>query len=167
MSELPGIPQSSPINDGAPQQGGHAMGPGPRREDKPRSHSLLPGKDEVSLSAPADSALGIFRECVLRSAEEALSVELPHPHRPPAISGTAESVGEQLCAELAVLYQRAQAEGVEDCGPRLLAGAGEGSDQALEILARLGLLEGEGGEQVSALLEGWSSLLERLVAADD
>ena len=167
MSELPGIPQSSPINDGASQQGGHSTGPGAPRDEKHKSASLLHGKDEVSFSAPADSALGIFRECVLRSAEEALQVELPHPHQPPALDGTAEDVGEQLCAELAALYQRAQAQGVDNCSDRLMSGASAGSDQALEILARLDLLGGAGGEQVSDLLEGWSAFLQRLADASD
>ncbi len=142
------------------------MGNGPQQERPQRSHSLLKGRDEVSFSAPAESALGIFRECVLRATEEALQVQLPHPHERPALgTAAAESVGEQLCAELAALHQLALAQGQDDCGERLLAGASDGSDQALEILARLDLLGSEGGEQVSDLLEGWSALLQRLVDA--
>ena len=166
MSELRGIPESSPIGDGPPQQGGHSLGSGPREERRPKAPSLLNGKDEVSFSAPAESALGIFRECVLRSTEEALEVELAHPHEPPALDEpAAESVGEQLCAELAALYQRAEVAGTPDPGERLLEGAREGSDQALEILGRLDLLDSRGGEQVSELLEGWSAMLQRLVDA--
>ncbi|MEZ5987975.1 MAG: hypothetical protein R3F30_02385 [Planctomycetota bacterium] len=165
MSELRGIPEPGPIGEGRGDAGADWSRRRGQRDGERTQSRLIKGEDRVTLSPPAEGALAIFRDCVLRSVEQELALGGRERSAFPGTDGEVEprQAADHLCAELGALLQKARSEARLQADNRLLSAARRGTEDAVSLLGQLGLLDGVGGESVSALLEGWAERLDRLV----
>ena len=163
-----GIPESAPIGDGQPQQGGFGASPFHEKKERP-PRRLLNGKDAVELTPPREGSLAILRECILRGVEQRLGVLKGERLRPfpTELSRDPDKLAEQLCSEVAALLQLAISRGMTGAACALCEGAKAGAEQGWEILDKLGLIDGEAGEVISQMFDAWGDLLARLVESVD
>ena len=169
-----GIPETSPIQSDAGGSGGQGLYGGARArasddETPQASSNLLRGHDEFRTSAPDMGAMGVVQACVLDGIAEALGVPRRASLAPRTwdLSGDPRGRAEQIAAEASHLLQRAIAGGRADAGTALVQGAQAGMQQAVEVIERLGHLDGPGGVAVASLFEAWGDQLARLVGAFD
>ena len=168
-----GIPESSPIQSDAGGNGGQSLFGAPRARAEEPEHapaaSLLRGSDEFRASAPDMGAMGVVQACVLDGIAEALGVPRRASLAPRAWDLARDPRGraEQIAAEASQLLQRAIASGRADAGTALVTGAQAGMQQAVEVIERIGHLDGPGGVAVASLFEAWGDQLARLVGAFD
>ncbi|MFQ5503966.1 MAG: hypothetical protein ACE5F1_04110 [Planctomycetota bacterium] len=162
-----GIPESSPVEEGQPGRNPWSCSSEDKEEEL--EHPLMSGKDRVAFTPPEQGVLGVFRSCLLRAVKESLGLSsLPElrsfsrgPLEEPAL------LAERLCSEVARALQIAIAAGMAQPEQALVRGAKTGTEQAVEILETLGMLEGSAGEVFESLLAEWGMRLQRLVASLD
>ncbi len=155
-----GIPESSPIDDGAPSQGGSAFRHPTRQETTP-DHPLVAGHDEVRLAAPAARAVGILHAALLHAIADRLGVPRPAHGAVPPVDPMSRAG--QISADVGAMVQAAMHRGHATPADAIVVGAREGTADALDVLGQLDRLDGPVAEAVESLLAAWSDQLEALV----